>query len=663
MTRADLPIESPADLTADWLTGALGAGVVESFTVERIGTGQMSECYRVGLTYSAGTGPSSVVMKVAASDPMSRGTGHALGLYEREVRFYSEVAPGLGGPIAHCYHASYQPVTGIFTLVLDDAAPAEVGDEIRGAAIEDAKLALTQLGRLHAPLIGSETLADAAWLHRETPMNQALIAQLFAGFASRYGEAIRPEQRLVCQRLVDSFDDYLAQEAGPDRIKGLVHGDYRLDNMLFGRPGSLRDLTVVDWQTVTWGPAMTDLAYFLGCALPVEDRRAHYDELLAAYHEGLGPNPPLSLDEVRNGVRHQSFFGVMMAIVSSMLVERTERGDAMFLTMLDRHSSHVLDTGALDVLPATADVAALQPDPADEAAHTPGGEPLWNESWYWDFADPEQGIGGWIRLGLIPNQGVAWVNALVCGPGIPTVALLDFHAPMPADANVVRSGDIELLHSATEPLQRYRVQVSGPAFAYDDPAGLLHEKPGRPVEMAMDLTWTTTGTPYAYRVATRYEIPCAVSGSVTVDGVSHTFDVVPGQRDHSHGVRDWWSMDWVWSALHLDDGTHLHGVDLRIGDLPPMSVGYIQPVGEPVIETTSVTAEATLADTGLPLGTVLTMEPGPVRATIEVQGHAPVRLVSPDGRVSFFPRAWATVITDDGRRGVGWLEWNRNQRA
>ena len=42
MTRADLPIESPADLTADWLTGALGAGVVESFTVERIGTGQMS---------------------------------------------------------------------------------------------------------------------------------------------------------------------------------------------------------------------------------------------------------------------------------------------------------------------------------------------------------------------------------------------------------------------------------------------------------------------------------------------------------------------------------------------------------------------------------------------------------------------------------------------
>ena len=83
-------------------------------------------------------------------------------------------------------------------------------------------------------------------------MNQAVIAQLFAGFAARYGDSIRPEQRLVCQRLVDGFDAYLAEEAGPDRVKGLVHGDYRLDNMLFGRPGSLRELTVVDWQTVTW---------------------------------------------------------------------------------------------------------------------------------------------------------------------------------------------------------------------------------------------------------------------------------------------------------------------------------------------------------------------------------------------------------------------------
>ena len=242
-------IERPADLTADWLTAAIGAGEVSAFAVDRIGTGQMSECYRIALSYADGTpGPESVVLKVAATDPVSRGTGHTLGLYEREVRFYSEVAPGLagqtGGPISHCYHAAYQPETGYFTLLLDDAAPAEVGDEIRGATIADAKLALTKLGRLHAPLIGSEALADAEWLNREPPVNQGLIPALYAGFADRYSEAITADQRIVCERLVEGFDAYVAAESA--RVKGLVHGDYRLDNMLFGRPGSLRDLTVVD---------------------------------------------------------------------------------------------------------------------------------------------------------------------------------------------------------------------------------------------------------------------------------------------------------------------------------------------------------------------------------------------------------------------------------
>ncbi|HNA51265.1 MAG TPA: DUF1679 domain-containing protein, partial [Mycobacterium sp.] len=429
-------------------------------------------------------------------------------------------------------------------------------------------------------------------------------------------------------------------------------------NMLFGRPGSLRDLTVVDWQTVTWGPALTDVAYFIGCALRTEDRRSNYDELLRAYHEGLGPNPPLTLDDVRDGVRRQSFFGVMMAVVSSMLVERTDRGDEMFLTMMERHSSHVLDSGALDIVPDDARQALL-PDPVDEGAHEPGDEPLWNESWYWDFADPGQGIGGWIRLGLIPNQNVAWINALVCGPDLPTVALLDFQAPLPADPAVVAGDDVELRHGATVPLQSYRVEVSGAAQSHDDPSALLRGEAGRPVRLAMDLTWTTTGTPYAYRITTRYEIPCTITGTITVDGRSYEIEAAVGQRDHSHGVRDWWSMDWVWSALHLDDDTHLHGVDLRIPDLPPLSVGYIQRAGD-VVETTEVSADATFADNGLPVQTRIVYQPGPVDTTIRVVGNAPVRLVAPDGRVSLFPRAWVEVETTDGRRGVGWAEWNRN---
>jgi hypothetical protein len=601
-----------------------------------------------------------VVLKVAATDPMSRQTGVTLGLYEREVHFYRDIAPRLRGPVAPCYHAAYDAASGIFDVLLGDANPAVVGDEIRGATTAQAQLAVTELARLQGPLLGDTTLADAPWLHRDTPVTQALITALHAGFVDRYGDQIAPQHRMVCERLVGGFDDYLAEEAAEGRIHGLVHGDYRLDNMLFGAAGAARPLTVVDWQTVTWGPAMTDLAYFLGCALPVAERRKHYDALLDGYHTALGPDAPISLADVREGVRRQSFFGVMMAIVSSMLVERTERGDAMFMTMLQRHCEHVLDTDALATLPAPATIQPLRPSPDDESAHTATDEPLWNESWYADFVDAANGFGGWVRLGLIPNQQTAWLHALLCGPDLPTVAVVDFEVPLPTDPWTLQTGAIDFMHSADDPLRTYRIALRGHGQSYPDPAALLRAEQGPPAEVAIDLEWTTDGTPYQYRLTTRYEIPCTVSGTVTIDGHHYTVDSVPGQRDHSWGVRDWWSMDWVWSALHLDDGTHLHAVDIRIPGVPPVGIGYVQDRGGTVTELQTIAPRATFDADGLPVSATLAVDPGGITATVDVRGHAPLLLVALDGRTSQFPRVWATLSTADGRTGVGWLEWNRN---
>jgi hypothetical protein len=662
--HTDNVVERPGDLTADWLTAAVGAGNIADFSVERIGTGQMSECYRVGLTYAyggSGSGrPDSVVLKVAATDPMSRQTGGSLGLYEREVCFYRDIAPRLHGPVAPCYHVAFDASAGIFDVLLGDANPAVVGDEIRGATIEQARLAVTELARLQGPLLGDTTLADAPWLTRETPVNQGLITALYAAFVDRYGDRIAPQHRMVCERLVGGFDAYLAEEAAEGRIQGLVHGDYRLDNMLFGADGADRPLTVVDWQTVTWGPAMTDLAYFVGCALPTAERRTHYDALLQAYHAALGPDAPISLDDVRDGVRRQSFFGVMMAIVSSMLVERTERGDAMFMTMLQRHCEHVLDVDALATLPDPMPIEPLRPSHDDESAHIATDEPLWSESWYADFADAANGFGGWVRLGLIPNQQTAWLHALLCGPNLPTVAVVDVEIPLPVDPWGVHTDAVDFTHSADDPLHTYRIGLHGHGESYPDPSVLLRGERGTPVEVALDLVWSTDGTPYKYRLATRYEIPCTVSGTVSVDGRRYTVDSVPGQRDHSWGVRDWWSMDWVWSALHLDDGTHIHAADIRIPGVPPVGIGYVQDRAGTLTELQSIAARQTFGADGLPASATLAVDPGGITATVDMRGHAPVLLVSRDGRTSQFPRVWATVSTADGRQGVGWLEWNRN---
>jgi len=203
-------------------------------------------------------------------------------------------------------------------------------------------------------------------------------------------------------------------------------------------------------------------------------------------------------------------------------------------------------------------------------------EPLWSESWYADFADAAQGFGGWLRLGLIPNQQTAWLHALLCGPACPRSpwSLRGSGCPL-IRGRCTRAQSISP-HSADEPLRTYRIGAAGQGQSYQNPAGLLRAEPGTPAEVEIDLEWTTDGTPYQYRLATRYEIPCTVTGSVTIDGRRYTFDSVPGQRDHSWGVRDWWSMDWIWSALHLDDGRTCTRWTSKIPGVPPVSIGYIQ---------------------------------------------------------------------------------------
>jgi len=76
------------------------------------------------------------------------------------------------------------------------------GGEIGGATVDQAMLALSELGHLHGPLLGDTTTAYADWLNRESPVSDAIIGKLYAGFAERYGDQIAPEHRDVCERLV-----------------------------------------------------------------------------------------------------------------------------------------------------------------------------------------------------------------------------------------------------------------------------------------------------------------------------------------------------------------------------------------------------------------------------------------------------------------------------
>src|SRR3954453_15546421 len=109
------------DLSAEWLSGVVGAQVAD-FATERVGTGQMSQNHRVRLEYADGEGPATVIVKVAAQDPTSRATGVGMGAYEREIRFYRELAPRIGGPLAALLAPPFHPAGGWVAGVLAGGA-------------------------------------------------------------------------------------------------------------------------------------------------------------------------------------------------------------------------------------------------------------------------------------------------------------------------------------------------------------------------------------------------------------------------------------------------------------------------------------------------------------------------------------------------------------
>jgi hypothetical protein len=143
------------------------------------------------------------------------------------------------------------------------------------------------------------------------------------------------------------------------------------------------------------------------------------------------------------------------------------------------------------------------------------------------------------------------------------VAVVDFAAPLPEGEDlIVASKDTRIELSCAAELERYRVQLTAPGRQYGHASALLRGEHGVPVPVELDLVWKTRGEPYAYRVTTRYEIPCRVVGSVRVGGEDLPLSG-PGQRDHSWGTRDWWSAEWMWSAGQLEDGTRFHGLVFR----------------------------------------------------------------------------------------------------
>lgn len=356
---ASMIADTPQDLTGEWFTAVLQAGgtlgpdtVVRSAHSELIGDGSVGMVVRSELTYDGaadGAGPASLVVKLASEEPTSRQVGIAMGFYESEIRFYTEIAPLSDVSVPRLHWGDVESDTGRVTLVIDDlSGVAEPGDPVAKCTPEQAELAFAELVKLQVPLWNDPALRALPWLADAARTQQMFdaVAPAIEPFKTAYGDRLDPQHIALVERLGPKASTWLTRALVDPLV--VIHGDFRIDNMMFGTKPGAPPVTIIDWQTCRLGPPLLDATIFICSCMAPEDRRAHDRDLLRRYHEGLvaGGVRDFSFDDCLESYRRSSLFPFLLAIAMSLSIARTDHIQELAAQILRSSAELVQDLGA-----------------------------------------------------------------------------------------------------------------------------------------------------------------------------------------------------------------------------------------------------------------------------------------------------------------------------
>ena len=253
--------------------------------------------------------------------------------------------------------------------------------------------------------------------------------------------------------------------------------------------------------------------------------------------------------------------------------------------------------------------------PSDERPLAPGPEPFWADAWEIDFAS-DTGIGGFVRLTLLPNQGRAWWWTSLLTPRL--VAVRDHDVPLPRAGLEVRADGLWGELVCETPLEHWSVGLEAFGIAYDEPADAWGDEWGERLPVGLDLEWEIAGTPAEIPPSgpppgpqgVGFAHPGVVRGEILV-GPDRIAFAGTGFRSRASGVLDWWA-----------------------GPLR-QRIAWVGESGSGVVDGASA---------GTPGGRNFT-ELGKAPVLVTAAARPPVRLA----------RSLGEVGGPDG--GVGWAEW------
>jgi hypothetical protein len=352
---------SPAEVTPAWLTGALRtAGAITdaqvtgvSTTPVGVGIGMLGVLCRIAIEYDRleDGAPTSLVAKFATPVEGNRAVAMAYHMYERESGFYTEVLPQIETSAPKCYAAEVEPVSGDCIIVLEDLSHLTTGDQVAGCDAETAKRIIDTFVPLHAKFWGHPedmTVETVPHIDGET-QSAGITAGCAAGWdpcMALFGHLIPDEVKAAKHRFLPSVPEIHRMIGRRDQT--IVHGDVRLDNLMFGDD----QIVLLDWA-LSVSTGLQDVAYLLSQNVQLEERRAHEAELLEYYRLRLaehGVDYPADkiLEDYKVGVLYTFCYAI---VIGGTLDPANERGAAFMEQMVERSAATMMDHDILALLP------------------------------------------------------------------------------------------------------------------------------------------------------------------------------------------------------------------------------------------------------------------------------------------------------------------------
>lgn len=357
MSKVQIPVDV-TQVSAAWMQEALKAGgesslgVVERAELTQIGegVGVMGEIYRAKLTYSSGTGPSSVVVKLPSRADANREQGVALGMYEAEVNFYTKCADRTDAYVPKAYYADIEPGTASFVIIMEDLGGLSMVSQIEGMSDAQAVAAIDTLASVHSSWWGRADDPAIAWapstVHERIQAFAQMWPALWEMFKPNFGDRLSAEGLALGEWIATNY--WRACEEFSKAPWTMLHLDYRVDNLMFdnGR------VAVIDWQSLGRGPAAYDLAYLLGGSVTVEVRRENEERWVRHYLEKLNAaGVDYGFDSFWRDYRLAHVIG---GTSTSVLTGATfdlgnERGKQLIGAMSERHFAAAVDLKGRDL--------------------------------------------------------------------------------------------------------------------------------------------------------------------------------------------------------------------------------------------------------------------------------------------------------------------------